>query len=121
MDAQLVSDTTETTELPLAIETAVVASDGDVVTETEFEAVCREALDAVGGTVLFKLRVGNGVECQHVAAGAIGTGPARQLLVLSLPVAGGKLSVETAARSKNPVATIAAAYAGLADVFAKAA
>ena len=49
------------------------------------------------------------------------TGPARQFLVLSLPVAGGKLSVETAARSRNPVAGIAAAYAGLADAFAHAA
>ncbi len=118
MDAQRM---TEVTDIPLTTETAVVARNGDVVTETEFEAVCRDALNAVGGTVLFKLRVGNGVECQHVAAGAIGAGPARQFLVLSLPVAGGKLSVEPAARSRNPVAQIAAAYAGLADVLAKAA
>ena len=111
----------DTQELPIEAELPVVAQNGDAVTEDEFEHVCRDALGAVGGTMLFKLRVGNGVECQHVAAGAIGKGDGRQFLVLSLPVGGGKLSVETAARSKNPVAKIAAAYAGLADVFAKAA
>lgn len=99
----------------------VVAADGDLVSDGEFETVCQQSLGAVGGVLLFKLRVGRGVECQHVAAGVIGEGPARQFLVLSLPVAGGKLSVETAARSRSPVAGIAAAYAGLAEAFAHAA
>ena len=45
----------------------------------------------------------------------------RQFLLLTLPISGGALKVETAARSTNPVARIAAAYAGLMDAFKAAA
>lgn len=111
-----------TEKMPVPVpENPVIAADGDVVSDGEFETVCKQSLGAVGGVLLFKLRVGRGVECQHVAAGVIGEGQARQFLVLSLPVAGGKLNVETAARSRSPVAGIAAAYANLADAFAHAA
>ena len=38
----------------------------------------------------------------------------QQFLVLTLPVGGGRLRVETAAQSESPVARIVASYAGLA-------
>ncbi|RWH25693.1 MAG: hypothetical protein EOQ76_19265, partial [Mesorhizobium sp.] len=72
-------------------------------------------------TLLFKMCVENDGEGQHVAAASVGDGGNRQFLLLTLPTAGGALKVETAARSSNPVAGIAAAYAGLMDAFKAAA
>ena len=48
-------------------------------------------------------------------APAVGSGDARQFLLLTLAEAGGQLKVEPAARSGNPLAAIAASYAGLMD------
>ena len=58
---------------------------------------------------------------EHVAAASIGDGSRRQFLLLTLPTSGGALKVETTSSSSNPVAGIAAAYAGLMDVFKAAA
>jgi hypothetical protein len=41
--------------------------------------------------------------------------------LLTLPIDGGQLKVETVARSASPLARIAASYAGLMDVFKAAA
>ena len=71
--------------------------------------------------LLFKVRLGTGEEGHHVAAAVVGDGEARQFLLLTLPASGGPLKVETAARSGNPLAGIAASYAGLMDVFKAAA
>lgn len=103
-------------------EHAVELVEKDVpVSDSDFEEVVRGALDAVGGTLLFKMRVEQ-ADAPHLAAAAfVGEGQARQFLVLTMPLAGGKLSVETAARSTSPIAGIAAAYAGLAEVFGTAA
>ncbi|TKB29160.1 MAG: hypothetical protein E5V67_30820, partial [Mesorhizobium sp.] len=87
----------------------------------EFAEVVGGALEAVGGTLLFKMCVENDGEGQYVAAASVGDGGNRQFLLLTLPTAGGALKVETAARSSNPVAGIAAAYAGLMDAFKAAA
>jgi hypothetical protein len=91
------------------------------ISEEEFVEVVGGALEAVGGTLLFKMRIDNDGEGQHVAAAAVGSPENRQFLLLTLPTAGGALKVETAAKSANPVAGIAAAYAGLMDVFQAAA
>lgn len=91
------------------------------VSDMEFEDVVRGALEAVEGTLLFKVRVGSGSDVQHVAAAAVGIGDGRQYLLLTLPLSGGALKVETAARSENPLARIAESYAGLMDVFKAAA
>ena len=91
------------------------------ISEDEFVELVGGALEAVGGTLLFKMCVQNEGESQHVAAACVGDGGNRQFLLLTLPTGGGALKVETASRSTNPVAGIAAAYAGLMDAFQAAA
>jgi hypothetical protein len=102
-------------------ETKFLAPPKSDVTDKDFEDVVRGALEAVGGTLLFKIRIGADREGQHVAAAAVGDGATRQFLLLTLPTGGGQLRVETAARSASPLAKIAASYAGLMDVFKAAA
>lgn len=102
-------------------QTKLLAPPTPLVSETDFEEVVRGALEAVGGCLLFKVRLGTGAEGHHVAAAVVGDGEARQFLLLTLPASGGPLKVETAARSGNPLAGIAASYAGLMDVFKAAA
>ncbi|MEW6629963.1 MAG: hypothetical protein AB1440_03755 [Pseudomonadota bacterium] len=118
MDAQLEDKTLEST---LAESLADFEPDTKAVSDDEFAEVVGGAIDAVGGTLLFKMCVGDGDGGQHVAAACIGDGGNRQFLLLTLPISGGALKVETAARSTNPVAGIAAAYAGLMDAFKAAA
>ena len=91
------------------------------VSEKDFEDVVRGAIEAVGGTLLFKVQVGSDDDSQHVAAAAVGEGKGRQFLLLTLPAGGGHLKVETAAKSSSPLAHIAASYAGLMDFFKAAA
>lgn len=100
---------------------ATIAPDGDVVSEGRFEQVVRAALDEIGGTMLFKMQSGYGVNAEHVAAAAVGRPESRQILLLTLPTGGGALQVEAADASDNPVAGIATAYVGLAEAFAAAA
>ncbi|CDX28954.1 conserved hypothetical protein [Mesorhizobium plurifarium] len=118
MDAQLDEKALEST---LAESLDDLTPDTKTVSEDEFAEVVGGALEAVGGTLLFKMRVENGTEGEHVAAACIGDAGNRQFLLLTLPTSGGALKVETAARSANPVAGIAAAYAGLMDAFKTAA
>ncbi|PSJ62471.1 hypothetical protein [Kumtagia ephedrae] len=106
---------------PAAEAESIAATEADAVSEGQFEEIAVQALEGVGGTILFRMRIDGGAESQHVAAGAVGDGEARQFLILSMPTAGGELRVEPAGDSDNPVAGIAASYAGLADVFAAAA
>jgi hypothetical protein len=105
----------------VAASLADLVPEANKVSEDEFVEVVGGALEAVGGTLLFKMCVQNEGEGQHVAAASIGDGGNRQFLLLTLPTGGGALKVETASRSSNPVAGIAAAYAGLMDVFKTAA
>lgn len=98
-----------------------LADKGAPITDSDFEEVVRGALDAVGGTLLFKMRVEQSDEPHLAAAAFVGEGETRQFLVLTMPIAGGKLRVETAAKSTSPIAGIASAYAGLADALGTAA
>lgn len=91
------------------------------VSDNDFEGVVRGALEAVGGTLLFKMKVGADDEAHHAAAAAVGLGESRQFLLLTLPTHGGQLKVETTARSESPLARIAESYAGLMDVLKAAA
>ena len=91
------------------------------VSDNDFEEVVRGALEAVGGTLLFKMKVGADNEAHHAAAAAVGLGESRQFLLLTLPTHGGQLKVETTSRSKSPLARIAESYAGLMDVLKAAA
>ena len=118
MDAQLDDKALEST---LAESLADLAPDLKTVSDDEFAEVVGGALEAVGGTLLFRMCVENEGEGQHVAAACVGDGGNRQFLLLTLPTTGGALKVETASRSTNPVAGIAAAYAGLMDALKVAA
>jgi hypothetical protein len=91
------------------------------VSDDDFEEVVRGALEAVGGTLLFKMRVGADEEALHAAAAAVGLGSSRQCLLLTLPTHGGQLKVETTSRSDSPLARVAESYAGLMDVLKAAA
>ncbi|MER8479321.1 hypothetical protein [Mesorhizobium sp. M1163] len=128
MDAQLDDKALENTlaESLAVLVAADVAQadlvpDAKTVSEDEFVEVVGGALEAVGGTLLFKMCVENEGESQHVAAACVGDGGNRQFLLLTLPASGGALKVETTSKSTNPVAGIAAAYAGLMDAFQAAA
>lgn len=103
----------------VAAETPAVAT--QFVTENEFEQLVDEALESVRGILLFKMRIDDEGEDKHIAAASIGDGARRQFLLLSLPVAGGKLKVESASRSKSPLAKLAEAYVGVVEAFRSAA
>jgi hypothetical protein len=91
------------------------------VSDQDFEDVVRGALAAVGGTLLFKMRMSTDDGAYHAAAAAVGLGKSRQYLLLTLPTHGGHLKVETTSRSDSPLAGIAESYAGLMDVLKVAA
>lgn len=91
------------------------------VSDHDFEEIVRGALEAVGGTLLFKMRTGVDNESGHAAAAAVGLGESRQVLLLTLPGHGGQLKVETSSHSENPLARVAESYAGLMDVLKAAA
>ncbi|MEP9385701.1 hypothetical protein [Mesorhizobium sp. KR9-304] len=91
------------------------------VSDDDFEEVVRGALEAVGGTLLFKMKVGADSDAHHAAAAAVGLGEGRQFLLLTLPTHGGQLKVETTSHSSSPLARIAESYAGLMDVLKAAA
>lgn len=91
------------------------------VSNTAFEDMVREAIEGVGGTLLFKMKVGEDDDAYHAAAAAVGNGDGRNFLLLTLPTHGGPLKVETTALSKDPLARIAESYAGLMDVLKVAA
>ena len=125
MDAQKTSDHHQ----PPAPEALFAAPDTnllappalDEVSDNDFEEVVRGALEAVGGTLLFKVRIGADSQAHHHAAAAVGLGENRQFLLLTLPAQGGHLKVETTSHSDSPLARIAKSYAGLMDVLKAAA
>jgi len=107
--------------LPSSSDTELLAAVPREVSDDDFEEVVRGALEAVGGTLLFKMKVGADGEAHHAAAAVVGLGASRQFLLLTLPVNGGQLKVETTSRSNDPLAGIAESYAGLMDVLKAAA
>jgi hypothetical protein len=127
MDTQTTADqvpepVTETpTLLPASDATLLLPPVLHEVSDNDFEEVVRGALEAVGGKLLFKMKVGADSEAHHAAAAAVGLGHSRQFLLLTLPTHGGQLKVETTTRSNSPLAQIAESYAGLMDVLKAAA
>jgi hypothetical protein len=126
MDAQNAADhhpepVPEVQTLLAAADTELLAPPEREVSDDDFEEVVRGALEAVGGTLLFKMKVGADSEAHHAAAAAVGLGHSRQFLLLTLPTHGGQLKVETTSRSDSPLARIAESYAGLMDVLKAAA
>jgi hypothetical protein len=78
-----------------------------------FETVLSDALENVGGTLLFNMPLQPETGAGHVAAVSLPSGEER---ILALVVeADGALRVEPAEQSTNPVARIVPAYAGVMD------
>jgi len=123
MDAQQEDTKSEdlVLEEKLAESLADLVPETKTVSEEEFAEVVGGALEAVGGRLLFKMHVDRDGTGEHIAAASVGDGGGRQFLLLTLPASGGALKVETASKSGNPIAGIAASYAGLMDVFQAAA
>ena len=111
----------DTKTLSQAAAAAAPVIDRRTISETDFETVVNGALEAVDGTLLFKMQVGPKGIGEHVAAAAVGNGESRRFLLLTLPATGGELKVETASASTSPLARIAESYAGLMDVLKAAA
>ena len=118
---QTPEQTEGTLEQSVSEQAAELPKQGETVSDAHFEQVVRDALEGVGGMLLFKMRLDGETGADHVAAAAIGEGAERRLLLLTLPAGATQLKVETAAKSSNPLAAIAASYAGLADALATAA
>ena len=103
----------EAVELELALHNQNLISLG-------FEESIRTALKAIGGEILFQMRLEN-EDCQRVAAVRIGGDGERQFALVIMPPDGGLMRVEPVAQSSNPIAQITESYAGLMDVFRAAA
>lgn len=116
-----VSAEERTVETVERIQVEVPAMAPSDVSEAEFTQMVDDALEAVGGILLFKMRLDEDGDDKHVAAASIGDGARRQFLLLSLPVSGGKLKVESASRSTSPLAKLAVAYVGVVEAFNAAA
>lgn len=118
MEAQLAEEMLETA---LAESLGEIVPEQKPVSDDEFALVAAESLKMAGGRLLFRVRTGHGEAEEHVAAGCVGDDAGRQYLLLSQPVSGGPLKVETASKSGNPLAGIAASYAALMDALNAAA
>lgn len=81
--------------------------------EWGFEGALRQALDRVGGTLLFRMRMGGTEGCDWVAAVALESDGERKLAIVAQPVDGGPLKVEDVEQSNMPISRVAAAYANL--------
>lgn len=95
------SPSLESVEIELAFQTEDTISSG-------FEEAVRQALGKAGGALLFHMRARDSSD--WVAAASVGTGPDRQILLLTVSPEG-ELRVEPAEGSDNPIARIAAPFA----------
>jgi hypothetical protein len=110
---QAETNSLEAVELELALHNQNLVSLG-------FEESIRTALQAIGGEILFQMRLEN-EDCQRVAAVRIGNEGERQFALVIMPPDGGLMRVEPVEQSSNPIAKITESYAGLMDVFRAAA
>ena len=104
----------ETAEITAALQ-------GQDIVAQDFEQSLQSALAATGGLLLFQMRIDQLDKHENVAAISIGAGDERRFFLIILPSSDGVLRVEPVESSDNPLARIAAAYAGLADVLRTAA
>ncbi|MEO9339942.1 hypothetical protein ABFT80_21165 [Mesorhizobium sp. SB112] len=105
-------DQAETANLPATIQ---------IVSDDEFERTATGAVEAFSGTLLFRMKTGEGLDACHVATAFVDEAGERHFVILTQSVAGGELRVEAASKSENPVASIIPAYADVLETFAAAA
>ena len=93
------------------------------MTDERYETAIRETVDAVGGVLLFQIKLHEDEADHWTAAVAVGEPGALEIVIIDLPCGaeGGDVSVSPAASSTLPIASIASAYAGLAECWSRAA
>lgn len=87
----------------------------------QLEDVVRETVESLGGVLLFQMKLRENDGDHLMAAVAFETVQDREIVVIDLPCSGGRATVIPASQSKLPIASIASAYAGLAESWSKAA
>ena len=115
-NAQAIEDggSLEAIELELALKFQDFVADG-------FEGSVRRAVESVGGRLLFQMRLDGAEDCQRVAAVSVGADEERKFALVVMPADGSAPRVEAIETSKNPLARITPAYAGLMDQLGAAA
>lgn len=78
------------------------------------EEIIRETVESVGGILMFQMKLGEGTDTRWLGAVAFNDGERTEYAVINVPSNGSAISVTPAAQSDLPIASIAAAYAGLA-------
>jgi len=84
---------------------------------TGFEGAVRQALERIGGTLLFRMRMDGVSGYDWIAAVALDASGDRKLAIVAQPTDGGPLKVEDAETSEMPIARVATAYANLMGRF----
>lgn len=81
--------------------------------EKGFEGTVREALEHIGGSLLFRMRMGGMAGYDWIGAVSLDANGERKLAIVAQPTDGGPLRVEDAETSDMPVARLARAYVNL--------
>lgn len=84
------------------------------------EQIIRETVESVGGVLIFQVKLGAGHDQRWVGAVAFTQEDAPEFAVISIPGNGGAIEVTPASRSELPLASLAIAYADLAQSWARA-
>lgn len=109
------SENPQIPELPVEVlELELVLQIQEVVTGGSADAL-QDAVETAGYTFLFRMPDPDGDGAQQVAAISTGEGAARCILLVHLDPDGGVMSVEMPEAEANPVAEIAASYAGVME------
>ncbi|UUP18821.1 hypothetical protein [Nitratireductor thuwali] len=109
----LTAEMDQPTVLPLEIVELELALRHEDLLEKGLEGAVRQALDRIGGKLLFHMRMDGVADCDWVAAVALYSDEGRKVAIVAQSPGGGPLRVEDAETSELPVARIARAYADL--------
>ena len=93
------------------------------IVDERFETTIRETVAAIGGVLLFQMKLQEEDGDHWTAAVAVGEPGSLEIIIIDLPCGadGADVSVRPVAESALPIAAIAPAYAGLAECWPKAA
>ena len=94
----------------------VLSQRDEAALQGDFAVCVVSALEAVKGTLLFQMRIDAERAGRKVAAISVGQGEDRAFALVILPDGGGRVRVERAEDSDDPLATIAPSYADLINV-----
>ncbi len=84
-----------------------------------FDDLVCSGIEAAGGVVLFRMKLGEGDASRFSAAIALEGDEAREIAILTIDA--GDMRLEPAAASEQPIAALASSYAGLAEHWSRAA